>query len=122
MNFGSADLTAPYSTQIDTFSLSNGPHTISAIALDDSLENYATSTITINIDNPESNFYVTTTGSSANVGSLDSPWDLDTAFQMIDRLGPGDTVWIRGGTYDGPFLITVGTSSVATDPIILNSM
>jgi len=121
VNFGSADLTAPYSTQIDTFSLSNGPHTISAIALDDSLENYATSTITINIDNPESNFYVTTTGSSANVGSLDSPWDLDTAFQMIDRLGPGDTVWIRGGTYDGPFLITVGTSSVATDPIIFRN-
>jgi hypothetical protein len=51
-------------------------------------------------------YYVTTNGSATGTGSTDSPWNLATALDGGpggDRLRPGDTVWIRQGTYTGNF-------------------
>jgi hypothetical protein len=49
-------------------------------------------------------FYVAPTGASANSGSLSSPWNLQYAFDGAGgRVRPGDTVWLRGGTYRGTF-------------------
>jgi hypothetical protein len=53
-------------------------------------------------------FYVTPTGSSAGDGSATGPWDLATALQGgAGRVEPGDTIWLRGGTYKGSFRSTV---------------
>lgn len=44
-------------------------------------------------------------GTSGGTGTTDSPWDLATALAggHGNRIQPGDTVWIRGGTYVGSF-------------------
>jgi hypothetical protein len=44
-------------------------------------------------------------GTSAGTGTTDDPWDLATALQggHGNTIQPGDTVWLRGGTYSGSF-------------------
>jgi len=51
-------------------------------------------------------FYVSPTGLSTNSGSIASPWDLQTALADNSQPAnknfsakPGDTIWLRGGTY-----------------------
>lgn len=45
--------------------------------------------------------YVATTGVIGNLGTLVSPWDLASAATgHSGAILPGDTVWVRGGTYD----------------------
>jgi hypothetical protein len=47
-------------------------------------------------------------GSSAGDGSERRPWDLATALAGArGRVEPGDTIWLRGGTYRGAFRSTV---------------
>ena len=47
-----------------------------------------------------STFYVTINGSPNGNGSLTQPWDLDSALlNRSQRIKPGDTVLVRGGTY-----------------------
>ncbi|MFN0213218.1 MAG: T9SS type A sorting domain-containing protein [Saprospiraceae bacterium] len=46
-------------------------------------------------------FYVSSNGNSANTGSMASPWDLQTALNHPAAVKPGDTIWLRGGTYLG---------------------
>ena len=42
-------------------------------------------------------YYVATSGSNANSGTLDHPWrDIEYG---VNHINPGDTVWIRSGTY-----------------------
>ena len=50
-----------------------------------------------------SDFYVSPSGSSGNTGSLSSPWDLQTALNQPSAVRPGDTIWLRGGTYRSGF-------------------
>lgn len=56
-------------------------------------------------------FYAAPTGSRAGDGSERRPWDLATALAGGGPSGrkvqPGDTVWVRGGTYAGAFRATV---------------
>ena len=48
-------------------------------------------------------FYAAPTGQSSNTGSISSPWDLPTALAGAGgRIHPGDSVWLRGGTYIPP--------------------
>lgn len=57
-------------------------------------------------------FYVSPTGSSSGNGSISSPWDLQTALNHPAAVRPGDTIWLRGGTYNGHFDSRLnGTSS-----------
>src|SRR5262245_13988539 len=44
-------------------------------------------------------FYVSPSGSSAGAGSIDSPWDFQTAINQPPTVKPGDTIWVRSGTY-----------------------
>src|SRR4051794_17269054 len=53
-----------------------------------------------------SSFYASPPGSPAGDGSLVRPWDLATALNAPAIL-PGDTLWLRGGTYDGAFTSTL---------------
>lgn len=48
-------------------------------------------------------FYVSPSGSSSGTGSQTAPWDLRTALNHPSAVQPGDTIYLRGGTYNGPF-------------------
>lgn len=49
-------------------------------------------------------YFVSPSGSSTNDGSKAHPWDLPTALaNAAGKVQPGDTVWLRGGTYTGSF-------------------
>lgn len=50
-------------------------------------------------------FYVAPAGQSVNTGSYDSPWDLQTALNHPTQVRPGDTIWLRGGSYGGTWRI-----------------
>jgi hypothetical protein len=48
--------------------------------------------------------FVAPGGSAADSGTRERPWDLATALSGAgDRIAPGDTVWLLGGTYRGRF-------------------
>ncbi|MEZ5399701.1 MAG: malectin domain-containing carbohydrate-binding protein [Bryobacteraceae bacterium] len=67
------------------------------------------------------NFYVSTTGSSGNDGSLAKPWDFVSAMQN-KSVRPGDTIWIRGGTYgDGVSDVYVKLVGSAAAPIVVRN-
>ena len=62
-------------------------------------------------------FYVAPNGSRSGNGSLSNPWKLQTALDQPSSVQPGDTIWLRGGTYVGHFTSSLnGTSS---SPIIV---
>jgi hypothetical protein len=44
-----------------------------------------------------STYYVSTSGSDSNAGSIDAPWR--TVTHGLSALKPGDTLYLRGGTY-----------------------
>ena len=48
-------------------------------------------------------FYVTPAGLPTNDGSRDKPLDLATALSDKSPAKPCDTIWLRGGTYQGAF-------------------
>lgn len=63
-------------------------------------------------------FYAATNGDGGGDGSLGRPWDLATALAHPARVRPGDTIWIRGGTYPAQ----IGTLSGTPDkPIIVRA-
>jgi len=57
-------------------------------------------------------------GSSGGDGSAARPWDLQTALSGGNgKVQPGDTIWLRGGTFTGAFSSSLTGTSVA--PIIV---
>ena len=48
-------------------------------------------------------FYVAPNGSKQGNGSTGNPWDMATALAHPSAVKPGDTIWVRGGVYEGPF-------------------
>ena len=57
-------------------------------------------------------YFVSASGSSSADGSLAHPWSLSAALSgAAGRVQPGDTIWLRGGTYRGAFTVTAGGSS-----------
>lgn len=48
-------------------------------------------------------FYVAPQGTADGDGSKARPWDLATALAQPAQVKPGDTLWLRGGTYTGGF-------------------
>ncbi len=55
-------------------------------------------------DTISAQYYVSPTGSASGNGSLENPWDLQTALNHPAVVHPGDTIWLRGGTYTGNFI------------------
>jgi hypothetical protein len=80
-----------------------GAATISAT----SFEQTGTAEVTVTDPPPPpaevSGFFVATSGSGSGNGSLQEPWDLSTALAHPATVQPGDTIWLRGGTYRGNF-------------------
>src|SRR5438132_3534937 len=57
-------------------------------------------------------------GTTRGDGTRDRPWDLATALSGgRGRVQPGDTIWLRGGTYTGNFDGTLTGTSTA--PIVV---
>ena len=60
-------------------------------------------------------WYVTATGSASGAGTSASPWSLQTALSGAGgKVLPGDTVWIRGGTYPNGGSLSVGGTATAS--------
>jgi len=64
-----------------------------------------------------SDFYVSPNGSPDAPGDSDHPWDLATALAQPSSVAPGDTIWLRGGTYRGTF--TANLNGTAAAPIVV---
>src|SRR6266566_4516232 len=66
-----------------------------------------------------SGFFVSASGNSGNTGAIGSPWDLQTALSGGNgKVQPGDTIWMRGGTYNAnTFTSTLNGSASA--PIVV---
>jgi len=61
-------------------------------------------------------WYVSVSGSNSAVGSFQNPWSLAYALSRPATVVlPGDTIWVRGGTYVAPFSSTL--SGTAVSPI-----
>ena len=57
-------------------------------------------------------FYVAPNASTSGTGTIGNPWTLQTALNQPSAVHPGDTIWLRGGTYTGHYTShLVGTSS-----------
>jgi hypothetical protein len=62
-------------------------------------------------------FYASPSGTPGGDGSLDLPWDLQTALGQPASVKAGDTIWLRGGTYTGSFISTL--TGTAERPIVV---
>lgn len=63
--------------------------------------------------------FVSTTGNASAEGSRDDPWDIQTALGHPQAVKPGDTIWVREGTYSGSF--TSYLHGEANAPLILRA-
>ncbi len=62
-------------------------------------------------------FFVSPTGTDGGNGSQKSPWSLAKALSHPGGVKPGDTIWLRGGTYTGNF--TSHLKGTARAPIVV---
>ncbi len=62
-------------------------------------------------------FYVAPSGTPGGSGSWSNPWDLQTALNQPATVHPGDTIWLRGGTYTGTH--TSHLSGTSSSPIVV---
>ena len=63
-------------------------------------------------------YYVGAAGSRGGKGTAAAPWDLASALgSEHPEVRPGDTIWVRGGTYAGDFRSTL--TGTARDPIVV---
>ncbi len=58
-------------------------------------------------------FFVAPNGGPSGNGTVSSPWDLATALAQPGAVKPGDTIWLRGGTYPGTFTSNLTGTAVA---------
>ncbi|MAT45600.1 MAG: hypothetical protein CL609_24990 [Anaerolineaceae bacterium] len=75
-------------------------------------------------NNYRSEFYVTTSGSPNGDGSLNHPWDLDSALLDSGNVRGGDIIWIKGGTYHPniePSKYNVKISGDDNNPVIVRA-
>jgi hypothetical protein len=63
--------------------------------------------------------YVSPGGSPSGDGSIGNPWDLQTACAPAAAIKPGDTVWLRGGTYGsgGSSSISCQIAGTSSQPV-----
>jgi hypothetical protein len=69
----------------------------------------------------QSQYYAAPDGTSTGDGSVGRPWNLATALSRTSIVNPGDTIWLRGGTYGtgGGTLFTSSLNGTATAPVIV---
>jgi len=62
-------------------------------------------------------FFVSDAGSDSNPGTRAQPWR--TIWHGAAQLGPGDTLYVRGGTYNEREQIRITSSGTASNPITI---
>ena len=62
-------------------------------------------------------YYASPTGSAGGMGTLAAPWDLTTALAHPAVVRPGDTIFLRGGTYRGQYRSSLAGTAAA--PIVV---
>jgi hypothetical protein len=62
-------------------------------------------------------FYASPTGSDSGDGSVGNPWTLTVALAQPSEVKPGDTIWLRGGTYSGTYASAL--TGTGPSPIIV---
>jgi hypothetical protein len=69
-------------------------------------------------------YYVAPNGAAGNSGSKDSPWDLASALEGKQKVPPGSTVWVRGGTYPvgGERSIGVSLAGAEGKPVMVRAV
>ena len=135
---GSEDVSAPYAMTWSSKGVTNGSHTLSAVARD-AAGNKSTSSVAVKVANlstttqpppttttdstTHGGYYVSPSGSSSGDGSSSNPWSITTAFAGASgKIHPGDTVWLRGGRYgsgESNSVYHATLSGTATAPIII---
>lgn len=100
-NIGSEDTSSPYSVSWDSTTISNGSHTITAVARDAAGNTQTSSGISININNTSTNstFYISPSGSDANACSQVSPCRTIGGTYAKSTTTPGSNIIINTGTY-----------------------
>src|SRR5262245_18608010 len=83
------------SNQSTRGTMKRGPSWFAAILIACSL----TLTLKVNAQTIGNEYYVSPSGSSSGNGSISAPWDLRTALNAPATVKPGDTIWLRGGSY-----------------------
>lgn len=68
---------------------------------------------------PRRSFYVAPKGVAGTEGSQTHPLDLASVLSVNTPAAPGDTIWLREGTYTGPF--TSELRGTETDPIVVRA-
>ncbi len=63
---------------------------------------------------PAQSYFAAPSGVAAADGSHEQPLDLTTALSSKGPVAPGDTLWLRGGTYKGSFASELSGSADAT--------
>lgn len=63
-------------------------------------------------------YFAATDGSAGGDGSAGYPWDLQTGLNQPADLQPGDTLWLKGGTYSGHFTSNISGSADAYVSVI----
>ena len=66
---------------------------------------------------PATEWYVSPSGNGN--GSFGNPWSIATAFNSASTVQPGDTVWLRGGTYVGNKVFYPRFNGTSAQPIIV---
>ena len=66
--------------------------------------------------------YVAPQGAPEGDGSPQRPLDLATALRSPQHVKPRDTVWLRRGTYRGPFEKPAAPSGTKEQPIVYRAM
>ena len=69
---------------------------------------------------PPNGHFVSPNGSSAGDGSYQHPWNLATALAQPSSVVPGDTIWMMGGTYKGPFVSKL--TGTPAKPVVLRQL
>ncbi len=69
-------------------------------------------------------FFVAPTGSPGGDGSISNPWDFATALSHPPAVNPGDTIWLRAGTYGtgGSTMFTSNLLGTSAEPIIVRQL
>jgi hypothetical protein len=106
---------------VSTASLAAGVYTDTVVITAAGASGSPTSVaVTLVIGTPTGQHYVSPQGSPNGDGSINNPWDLQTALYQPSSVQPGDIIWVRGGTYGNGLGIfysrLVGTSA---QPIIV---
>jgi hypothetical protein len=59
---------------------------------------------TLSLSQTGNSFFVSPQGKASGTGTLENPWDLQTALNHPAAVKPGYTIWLRGGVYNGLFV------------------